>query len=116
MEDDNRNGDRQYSEDRSRGRSREMHESRNKDPDNYTQIYIAKLHKKTNEDDLKSKFSEYGKIKQVTLKHTYAFIDFDDHEAAVRAVKEMNKVPFVNGEELVVEQSVPGGKKRKKGP
>jgi RNA recognition motif-containing protein len=39
------------------------------------------------------------------LKHSYAFVDFDDHEAAGRAIKEMNGKSFVNGEELVVEQS-----------
>jgi len=37
------------------------------------------------------------------LKHTYAFIDYGDHEAAELAVKEMNGKAFVNGEELVVE-------------
>jgi RNA recognition motif-containing protein len=37
------------------------------------------------------------------LKHAYAFIDFEDHEAADRAIKEMNGKSFVNGEDLVVE-------------
>jgi RNA recognition motif-containing protein len=39
------------------------------------------------------------------LKHSYAFVDFDDHEAANKAIREMNGKAFVNGEELVVEQS-----------
>ena len=54
---------------------------------------------------MQDKFSEYGKIKQVTLKHAYAFIDYEDHESAVRAIKEMDRKTFINGEELVVEQS-----------
>ena len=39
------------------------------------------------------------------MKHSYAFVDFDDHEAANKAVREMNGKIFINGEELVVEQS-----------
>ena len=52
---------------------------------------------------MKDSFSKYGRIKQVVLKAAYAFIDFEDHEAAVAAVREMNGRTFVNGEELVVE-------------
>ena len=39
------------------------------------------------------------------LKYNYAFVDFEEHGAAEKAVKEMNEKTFVNGEELVVEQS-----------
>jgi RNA recognition motif-containing protein len=52
---------------------------------------------------LRNEFSKFGHIKNIVLKHAYAFIDFEDHEAASRAVKEMNGKTFVNGEELVVE-------------
>lgn len=102
-----RNGDNPSSEER-RGRSRdrssrERYDKRDKDPASYTQIYIAKLHKRTREEDLKEAFSKFGTIKDIVLKHTYAFIDFEDHEAANRAVKEMDGKPFANGEELVVE-------------
>lgn len=84
-------------------RSRSREDRRNKDPETYTQVYVAKLHRRTREDDLKESFSKFGKIKQVVLKAAYAFIDYEDHESAVAAVKEMNGVTFVNGEELVVE-------------
>ena len=52
---------------------------------------------------MKDAFSKFGRIKNIILKHSYAFIDFDDHEAADAALKEMNGKTFVNGEELVVE-------------
>jgi RNA recognition motif-containing protein len=88
---------------RSRDRERERDDKRNKDPDTYTQVYVAKLSRRTREEDLKQEFSKFGRIKNVTLKLSYAFIDFDDHESAVAAVKEMDGKAFVNGEELVVE-------------
>lgn len=103
--DERKSTERGRSRDRSRDRSREREDRRGKDTENFTQVYIAKLHKYTRESDLQDAFSKFGKIKQIVLKHAYAFIDFEDHEAAVQAVKEMDGKTFVNGEELVVEQS-----------
>jgi RNA recognition motif-containing protein len=39
------------------------------------------------------------------MKTYYAFVDFEDHLAAVEAIKQMNNFRFVNGEELSVQQS-----------
>lgn len=64
---------------------------------------MAKLHKRTREEDLREAFSKFGKIKELSLKYAYAFIDFEDHGAAVTAIKEMDGKTFVNGEVLVVE-------------
>ena len=66
-------------------------------------MYVAKLHRNTNENDLRDAFSKFGKIKDVVLKHNFAFIEFEEHEAAEDAIKEMNGKKFVNQEELVVE-------------
>lgn len=52
---------------------------------------------------MRDAFSKFGKIKDIVLKNHFAFIDFEDHEAAVEAVKEMDGKTFVNQEELVVE-------------
>jgi arginine/serine-rich splicing factor 7 len=73
--------------------------------DIFTQVYVAKLHHRTKEADLQDAFSKFGKIKDLSIKHTYAFINFEDHTAAENAIKEMNNKTFVNGEELVVEIS-----------
>jgi RNA recognition motif-containing protein len=105
-----RNGEREIpsSEERhgrSRDRSRERYDKRDKDPTSYTQIYIAKLGKRVREDELKEAFTKFGRIKDIVLKHTYAFIDYEDHEAANAAVKEMDGKPFAGGEDIVVEQS-----------
>lgn len=98
----NRNN-RSPSDSRGRSRSGDRQDKRDKDSSNFTQIYIAKLSRRTNESDLRNEFSKFGHIKSIVLKHAYAFIDFEDHEAADKAVKEMNGKTFVNGEELVVE-------------
>ena len=66
-------------------------------------MYIAKLHRRTREEDLREAFSKFGKLKEVSLKFNYAFIEYEDHESAVAAIKEMDGKTFVNGEELVVE-------------
>lgn len=44
---------------------------------------MAGLSRRTNEDDLKDSFSKFGRIKNIVLKNNFAFIDFEDHEAAV---------------------------------
>ena len=94
----------------SRSRTPDRRDDRDKDETNFTQIYIAKLSRNTRESDLRNEFSKFGQIKNIVLKHAYAFIDFEDHDAAERAIKDMNGKSFVNGEELVVEQS---GRKKK---
>ena len=76
-----------------------------KDSSNFTQVYVAKLHRNTREKDLEDAFAKFGKIKELALKYAYAFIDFEEHEAAEQAIKEMHGKTFVNGEELVVEKS-----------
>ena len=87
------------------GYSSDQERARDKDSTNYTQIYVAKLSRRTNEEDLRLGFSKFGRINSVSLKQGYAFIDFENHDSAVAAVKEMHCKLFVNGEELVVEQS-----------
>ncbi len=41
-----------YSEEDKRGRSRDRDDKRSKDPDSFTQIYVAKLNRRTRESDL----------------------------------------------------------------
>jgi len=90
----------------SRDRNRSRHGSREREENNsdtYTQIYVAKLDRHTREEELREAFSKFGKLKGVALKFNYAFIDYEDHESAAKAVGEMDGKTFVNGEKLVVE-------------
>lgn len=57
--------------------------------------------------DLHHEFAKFGEIKKVMVRDHYAFIDFDSHSAAVAAVEEMNNKPFMNGDVLKVQQSLP---------
>ena len=92
---------REKSSDKSRSRSRERRPVMNSD--DFTQIYVAKLDRRTREDDLREAFSKFGKLKEVALKFNYAFIDYEDHESAAAALRDMDGKTFVNGEKLIVE-------------
>ena len=88
----------------SRSTSRHSHPDK-RDPERFTQIYVARLSRSTRERDLEEAFLKFGKIKEVVMKHAYAFIDFAEHDGAVQAIKQMNGKPFGSTEELCVEQS-----------
>lgn len=68
-------------------------------------IYIAKLSKHTRERDIKEAFSQYGNIKSLVMKSSYAFMTYETPEAATEAIAKMNGAKFINGEEIVVETS-----------
>jgi RNA recognition motif-containing protein len=71
-------------------------------PDTFTQIHISKLDRKTGQTDVERQFSTFGKIRNLTMKLHYAFVDYENHEDAVEAIKKMNRSTFVNGEFLNV--------------
>ena len=98
-------GRRAHSGERGNGEVEKREEIRDVNPDTFTQVYVAKLDRRTRESDLEREFSKFGKIRSVTLKLHYAFVVYEDHESAVEAIKEMHNREFVNGETIVVEQS-----------
>jgi RNA recognition motif-containing protein len=68
-------------------------------------VYIAKLSRGTRESEIREAFSRYGPIKSLIMKSSYAFLTYETPEAATEAIARMNGAKFVNGEEIVVEQS-----------
>ena len=68
-------------------------------------IYIAKLSKHTRERDIREGFSQFGNIKSLVMKSSYAFMTYEAPESATEAITKMNGANFINGEEIVVEQS-----------
>jgi RNA recognition motif-containing protein len=68
-------------------------------------VYIAKLARGTREGDLRDGFARFGTIKNIALKSSFAFLSYDNPESATEAISRMNGCKFVNGEEIVVEQS-----------
>ncbi len=68
------------------------------------QIYIARLPPKTTEKDLTYKFEKFGEIKNIDLKHGFAFIEYSDNKEAENAIEKMNG-KTLNGQKIVVEPS-----------
>ena len=70
------------------------------------QIYVTRLDRNTTEQDLRDKFSEFGTIKTLEVKHhRYCFIDYEETEAVQKAIAAMDGAKFVNGETLLVQSS-----------
>eukprot|EP01016_Furgasonia_blochmanni_P032748 TRINITY_DN3379_c0_g1_i2.p4 TRINITY_DN3379_c0_g1~~TRINITY_DN3379_c0_g1_i2.p4 ORF type:complete len:102 (+),score=26.67 TRINITY_DN3379_c0_g1_i2:113-418(+) len=73
-----------------------------------TQVYVSRLPKRVTRDDLKDLFKKFGKIRDVSIKRGYAFIEFDDHHEAEEAIGEMDGRSY-EGQKLVVQAA---GQKR----
>lgn len=73
----------------------------------YTNVYIKNLEQSVTEEQLKELFKSYGTItsifiaKENALSRGFGFINFEDHEAAKKAVEEMNG-KNINGKQLYV--------------
>ncbi|EAR99989.2 RNA recognition motif protein (macronuclear) [Tetrahymena thermophila SB210] len=78
------------------------------------QIYITNFSSRTTEEDLNYEFKRFGKIQDINMKRSYAFITYHDHHDAEDAVRKMDKTTL-NGKTIVVE---PAGlkKTRSRGP
>ena len=53
-------------------------------------MYVAKLSRQTRESDLSHGFKQFGPIKSIALKSSYAFITFEKPESATEAIARMN--------------------------
>ena len=52
-----------------------------------TKIFVGKLPKKTRRQDLEEEFSKFGKIRDIEMRNSFAFIDFDHPKDADDAVE-----------------------------
>jgi hypothetical protein len=73
-----RDGRRGYSRER-----RDYKDPRDVNPDTFTQIHVSKLDRRTGQSDIEDCFRVFGRIRTVTMKTHYAFVDFEDHASAV---------------------------------
>jgi arginine/serine-rich splicing factor 4/5/6 len=55
-----------------------------------TRVYVGGLSHRSRERDLEKLFQKYGKIREVSLKNGYAFVEFDDDRDADDAVHELS--------------------------
>eukprot|EP00825_Cyclidium_porcatum_P021302 TRINITY_DN237_c0_g1_i6.p1 TRINITY_DN237_c0_g1~~TRINITY_DN237_c0_g1_i6.p1 ORF type:complete len:304 (-),score=74.97 TRINITY_DN237_c0_g1_i6:127-1038(-) len=81
------------------------------------QVYVSGFSRRTTRDDLKDKFREFGKIRDVKMKQGFAFIEFENYLDAQDAIEEGTKKQLeIDSRKLVIEQAGRDRKKRAGGP
>jgi len=60
----------------------------------FVQLYVAKIERKCQAEDLRERFVEFGPIDKIEMKGNYAFIYFETHEGAVAAIEKMDGQEF----------------------
>ncbi|KAG2460715.1 HNRPR protein, partial [Polypterus senegalus] len=75
-------------------------------------LFVRNLATSVTEELLERTFSEFGKLERVKKLKDYAFVHFEDRDAAVKAMQEMNGKEL-EGEEIEIVLAKPPDKKRK---
>ena len=57
-------------------------------------MYVTGFPRGVRDDDLDRVFGDIGPLKDIIMKGKYAFVEYQNHEDAVAAVKELNKIDF----------------------
>jgi len=63
-------------------------------------------------EDIEKAFEKYGRIRNVSIKSKYAFIEYEDYRAAREAVDRMDG-KTIDGEKIVVEPTSKEGRGRR---
>ncbi|KAJ3609744.1 hypothetical protein NHX12_024255 [Muraenolepis orangiensis] len=75
-------------------------------------LFVRKLATPVTEELLEKTFSQFGKLERVKKLKDYAFVHFEERDAAVKAMEEMNG-KALGGEEIEIVLAKPPDKKRK---
>uniref|UniRef100_A0A8C9TNP7 Heterogeneous nuclear ribonucleoprotein R n=1 Tax=Scleropages formosus TaxID=113540 RepID=A0A8C9TNP7_SCLFO len=75
-------------------------------------LFVRNLATSVTEELLEKTFSQFGKLERVKKLKDYAFVHFEDRDAAVKAMQEMNGKEL-EGEEIEIVLAKPPDKKRK---
>jgi len=67
-----------------------------------SRVYLGGISHRCREDDIEYFFRKYGKLKDISIKNKYAFVDFEDYRDAEDAVYDLHKKEFM-GEMVSVE-------------
>ncbi|OMJ84962.1 hypothetical protein SteCoe_13793 [Stentor coeruleus] len=81
---------------------------------NKCRIYIGRLSRKTRVRDLEKEFSRYGRIRDLEIKHDYAFIEYSDPRDAEDAIYHMDNRNFDDSRIIVEYAGI--RRERRKGP
>ena len=80
-----------------------------------SRIYIGNLPTDIRESELDKLFGKFGRIRNITIKVKFAFLEFEDPRDADDAIHEMDRVNF-GGYSLQVERARGGRESRDDGP
>ena len=80
-----------------------------------TRVYVGGLSHKARESDIEYFFRKYGKLREISLKNGFAFIEFDDYRNADDACYDLHGREFM-GERVSVEMArgTPHGRDRER--
>lgn len=80
-----------------------------------TRVYVGGISYKARENDIEYFFRKYGKLREISLKNGFAFIEFDDYRNADDACYDLHGREFM-GEKVSVEMArgTPHGKDRER--
>merc|ERR1711976_449976 len=80
-----------------------------------TRVYVGGLSHRAREKDIERFFRKFGRIREISLKNGFCFVDFDDYRDADDAVYEMNGRDLL-GDRVSVEiaRGTPHGRDREK--
>ncbi|CAK74995.1 unnamed protein product (macronuclear) [Paramecium tetraurelia] len=67
------------------------------------QIYVGRLGSKIRREDLQQEFEKYGKIKDIDLRSTHAFIEFEASDEAKQAISQVDG-RRIGGDRVTVKQ------------
>ena len=78
-------------------------------------IFITKLKPYVRESDIEKEFEQFGKIKNINLKRTFAFVEYYNKDDAREAIRKLdNKKLFGQEERVVVEEAIGNRRDRDK--
>ena len=75
-------------------------------------IYVGRVSRRTSLRDLEHVFGKFGRIRDIDVKHDYAFIEYDDVRDCEDAISQMNG-RTLDGQRLKVEMSGRGGERHR---
>lgn len=78
-------------------------------------IYLGRLSHSARESDVERFFKGYGKIREITLKEGYGFVEFGDKHDAEDAVYEMNGKELLGDRVIVEHAKAPGDRRSSSG-
>jgi len=80
-----------------------------------TRVYVGGLNNRCREKDLERFFRKYGRLRDISIKNGYAFVEFDDYRDADDACYELSGKDFM-GERITIElaRGTPHGRDKEK--